>query len=426
MRFVVLGGSGSSTPEFFDALADWPGGPDRRPPLTVVLVGRSAERLRIVADACRARPQGPGAPWSVETLSDRRAALAGADVVLNQVRIGGYLARSTDETFPWRFNLPGEETMGPGGFANALRTIPALREAWHDVADMAPSALVINLTNPAGIVQQAAARELGLTVMSVCDSPIALLNAVAARLGRSLGDVRARYVGMNHVGWYVPTSVDELKSLADIATGMGPEIVALHKALPAPYVRYYVHPDRILADQQGKEARAQVLLKLERTLLDAYAASPSAQVPQRGAIVWYRIAVLALVDAWLHGSDVAVLAGVRNGLRIPTLPPDAVLELAHRAPRPRCLEPLDPPSLPALPAALLAAHGTYEMLTVDATLPGAGKEARLRALSANPMVRSYDQAAGLLKIIGDQERLADESRTATKRRDRGPSSVAAN
>jgi 6-phospho-beta-glucosidase len=406
MRLVVLGGSGSSTPELFDALADWPGGPDRRPPLAVVLVGRSADRLRIVAQACRARPLGPGAACSVETSTNRRTALEGADVVLNQVRIGGYGARAIDETFPWTFDLPGEETMGPGGFANALRTIPALREAWSDVADVAPSALLVNLTNPAGIVQQAVARESGLTVVSVCDSPIVLLDAVAARLGRPLGEVRARYVGMNHVGWYVPASADELKSIADMATGMGPEIVALHGALPAPYVRYYVHPDRIVADQRGKETRAQALLRLEATLLEGYAASPSAAMPRRGAIVWYRIAVLALVDAWLHGSDVAVLAGVRNGDRIPTLPPDAVLELAHRAPRPRCLVPLDPPSLPPLPGALLAAHATYEMLAVDALLPGADEEARLRALMANPMVRSYDQAAGLLKIINEQEHRA--------------------
>jgi 6-phospho-beta-glucosidase len=406
MRLVVLGGSGSSTPELFEALADWPGGPDRRPQLTAILVGRSSDRLRVVAEACRARPQGLGAAWSVETSTDRRAALEGADVVLDQVRVGGYAARAFDETFPWAFDLPGEETMGPGGFANALRTVPTLRETWADVADTAPSALLINLTNPAGMVQQAAAREFGLSVVSVCDSPIVALDAVAARLGRPIGEVRARYVGMNHVGWYVPTSPDELESIADIGTGMGPEVVALHGALPAPYVRYYVHPDTILTKQRGMETRAQALMGLEATLLEGYASSSPVELPRRGAIVWYRSAVLALLDAWLHGSDVPVLAGVRNDRRIPTLPPDAVLELAHRAPRPKCLEPLDPPSLPPLPSALLAAHAAYETLTVDALLPGADREARLRALMANPMVKSHDQAAGLLMIINEQDRWA--------------------
>ena len=50
-------------------------------------------------------------------------------------------------SFPQAFGLPGEETIGPGGFANALRTVPALAQTWADVAELAPDALVINLTN---------------------------------------------------------------------------------------------------------------------------------------------------------------------------------------------------------------------------------------------------------------------------------------
>lgn len=38
------------------------------------------------------------------------------------------------------------------------------------------------------------------------------------------------------------------------------------------------------------------------------------------------------------------------------------------------------------------------------------EEARLRALVANPMVRSYDQAAGLLMIIYEQDRWAPKER----------------
>lgn len=171
MRLVVLGGSGAATPELFDALAGWPGGAERRPPLEVVLVGRSAEKLDLVAGATRQRAPADGAPVRVETAT-QLAALDGCDVVLNQVRIGGLAAREFDETFPRRHGLPGEETMGPGGFANALRTVPALRATWQEVARRVPEALLINLTNPAGIVVQAARREFGLAAVEVCDSPV--------------------------------------------------------------------------------------------------------------------------------------------------------------------------------------------------------------------------------------------------------------
>jgi 6-phospho-beta-glucosidase len=348
MRLVVLGGSGSSTPELFDALSDWPGG--------------------------RIDPSGPAI--GVEISAGRRDALRGADVVLNQVRVGGYAARAFDESFPWAFGLPGEETIGPGGFANACRTLPVLAETWDDVAQIAPNALVVNLTNPAGIVQTAAHRSHpGLNVVSVCDAPMPMLAAIAERLDRPLGQVRQRYVGMNHVGWYV----------------------RLHEALPAPYVRYYVHPDRILAAQQGNETRAQTLQKLDATLLAGYGAGAS-DLPRRGAVVWYRMAVATLIDGWVNGTDDAVIAGVRNGGRIPSLPDDAVLELSHAAPRPGTLVASPPAPLPSLPAALLSAHAGFEVLAAEGAARG-GRDERLRALVANPLVRSVDQAIDLLDAI---------------------------
>ena len=54
-RLVVLGGSGASTPELGGALTAWPADIARRPPLTVVLQGRSADKLAIVARAFRER-----------------------------------------------------------------------------------------------------------------------------------------------------------------------------------------------------------------------------------------------------------------------------------------------------------------------------------------------------------------------------------
>ena len=403
MRLIVLGGSGSSTPELFDALAAWPGGVDRRPQLEVVLVGRDVAKLAAVEGACRARI-GAGPKLSVSSETDRRRALDGADFVLNQVRIGGYAARSFDESFPWQAGIPGEETMGPGGFANAIRTVPALRPTWHDIAEVSPDALVVNLTNPAGIIQAAALAEYPqLRVVSVCDSPMPLLEKVAEQLGRDRSRVRARYFGMNHLGWYVPEPADspgQLDALADLATGHDPIDVRLLQAVGAPYVRYYIHPDRILAQQQGKETRAQALLQLEAQLLAGYRENPSGEVPRRGAVVWYRMAVLALLDAWIHGTaEVPVLAGVLNGDRIPALPANVVVELPHQVSGPADLRPMQPVALPPMPAALLAAHATYESLAVTAVAPGGDGEARLRALAANPMVPDVDRAVVLLKAI---------------------------
>ncbi len=405
MRLVVLGGSGSSTPELFDALAAWPGGIERRPQLDVVLVGRDAEKLHLVEAACRARI-GAGPRLTVSSETDRRKALDGTDFVLNQVRIGGYAARSFDESFPWQVGIPGEETMGPGGFANANRTVPALRRSWQDVVEIAPQALVVNLTNPAGIVQAAAQAEFAeLHVVSVCDSPMPILDRIAERFDRERTRVWLHYFGMNHLGWYVPEEADTpemLEKIADLASGHDPLDVRLEQAVGAPYVRYYVHPDRILAQQQGKQTRAQALIDLESKLLAGYRENPSGDLPKRGAQVWYRMAVLAYLDAWINGSsETPILAGVLNGTRIPSLPANVVVELPHHVHGPGDLRPADPAALPLLPAALLAAHATYESLAVTALTTSGDGDARLRALAANPMVPDIDRAVALLKAIDE-------------------------
>ncbi len=399
MRMVILGGSASATPELADALADWPAGTERRPPLELVLHGRSSERLELVAAEMRRRVNPlEGAGVDVQASTDLAAALEGADVVLNAVRIGGLAARVFDESYPQRHGCPGEETMGPGGLANALRTVPAVRDYWATVMESAPKALHINLTNPSGIVVAALGAAYGSTVFSVCDSPVVFCDAIADRLGVATAEVRSRYQGMNHLGWWTPEAPADLEAVLDLATGQDPEAVRMQGALPAPYVRYYLTPDRILATQQAAtETRAQQLQRLEAELLQGYADARS-DLPRRGA-VWYSTAVLPLVDAWSNGSEEVLILGMRNDGRIEGLPDAAITEGPVRLPAPRSVEALATPPLPPLPAQLLAEHAAYELMAVAATHPRASHDDRVRAMLANPMVSSYDQAVGLIDVV---------------------------
>lgn len=399
MRLVVLGGSGSATPELGEALADWPRGSERRPQLEIVLSGRSAERLELVAGETRRRTASlEGEEVRVVAETDRHAALDGADVVINAVRIGGLAARVFDETFPQARGVPGEETMGPGGFANAMRTVPAVRALWAEVAVRAPDALHVNLTNPSGVVVAAVEREFGLRIFSACDSPVTLCDKIAERLHAPVSEIRRRYVGMNHVGWWVPRDQAELEATADLATGHDPASVIAQGAVGGPYIRYYVHPDRILESQSSApEVRAQQLQRLESELLRGYAGGAS-ELPRRGA-VWYGTAVLPLVDAWTNGSPEVVTVGMRNEGRIEGLPDEVMTEAPIIVDRPRRPRPVDSPALPPLAAEILRQHAAFEVLTVDAVAANATRDDRIRALMANPMVGSYDIAAGLLDDI---------------------------
>lgn len=376
--------------------------------MEVVLHGRSPDKLDVVAKAFRRVVAGADPAIAVQATGSLTVALEGADVVLNQVRIGGYAARIFDETFPRAFGLPGEETMGPGGFANAVRTVPALRSTWDAISRTVPPAtLVINLTNPAGIVVGAAAREFGLRVVGVCDSPITLLEQVADRIERPFATVARRYMGGNHCGWWVPDEPSDLETVASLGAGLTTDEVVALGALPAPYNRYYLVPDRMLSAQLAKPTRGAELVELEARLLERYTSSGASRRdealtdtpagPKRGA-VWYAKAVVPLLDRWWNGMPGPIVVGLPTSHGPAGLPNGAILEgLVAVGVGSLTTQPW--PVLPPLPGSLLAAHATYETMTVDALASGSSRRSLVAALAANPMVRDLDRAAALLDAI---------------------------
>jgi len=88
--------------------------------------------------------------WSIEASRSTAEAVDGADVVVLMLRVGGLDARRADELLAQRHGLPGDEGLGAGGAANALRTLPVLDELAADLARLAPQATVLNLVAPSG------------------------------------------------------------------------------------------------------------------------------------------------------------------------------------------------------------------------------------------------------------------------------------
>ncbi len=382
VRLVVLGGSAPATVQLVDGLATWPGREHRRARLDLVLHGRSAGRLAAVQGAARLRASALGLTVSVTAQPDRAAALAGADIVLNQIRPGGLA-----------------ETLGPGGFASAIRSVAALRPVWAEVARYCPDALLINLTNPAGIVTQAARREFGLDVIAVCDSPLDLLATTAGRLDSSGAELRLRYVGMNHVGWYVPESSAELDLLADLVPGIDPALPRLHGALPGHYLRYYAQPGRMLDVQRGRPTRADQLRELASSTIAAFSRGEIPRTWQRPA-PWYSVAVVPLIHAWLSGSGAPLILGLPNNGRLAWLPDDVIVEGPATMPARGAAEPMPVTELPDLPRGILARHASYERLAATTLAAGPpSADDLIRILLANPMVVSLDQARGLAAAI---------------------------
>ena len=411
VKVVVLGGSGVATPELASAIASSPGRTQR---IELVLVGRNLDKLETVAGVTRLLA-GQDPLLEISHTTDVAAALTGADYVINQVRVGGLEARAFDESFPRDLGIPGEETMGPGGFANASRTVPVVLQYARLIERVAPTATMLTFANPSSLVQYAVTRYTRVAAIGLCDSPISLIAGVAKALGVSAASLTVDYVGMHHFGWI--TAVwwegsnvlpDALAKAGEICPDIAPEIVQAIGAIPSSYLRYVYHPDRILAKVAGHRTRAEDLIELQDEILAEYATclqsgrKPSA-LSRRGAR-WYSLIIapvlLALVEGRCSGNEVhshRFTLNVVNGQTVPWLPPDAIVEapvLVHQG----MVEPLSTGSAPPDIVGLVRANCAYEMLAAEAIVERDRAKA-LRALLSNPMIHTHTQAVAVLDRV---------------------------
>lgn len=260
MKLTILGGGGFRVPLVYEAVATAATGltvdeialydvdSARLGTITAVIGGLGAQLL---ADG-----RAASLPRLTAT-TDLRDAVTGADFVFSAVRVGGAEARTVDERVALGLGLLGQETIGAGGLAYALRTIPVALEIARTVAEVAPGAWVINFTNPAGIVTEAMRSVLGDRVVGICDTPIGLVRRVGRLLGTDLvaGERGASfdYVGLNHLGWLRSVTVDGEDRLPGLladdaaleeieeARLIGKDWVRADGALPNEYLFYYLH-----------------------------------------------------------------------------------------------------------------------------------------------------------------------------------------
>ena len=223
----------------------------------VVLHDVDHERLRIMgalgAHLCREWRAG----FTVRGEEDPREAIAGSRFVFSAIRVGQEEARANDERIALEHGVLGQETTGPGGFAMALRTIPAMLRYAELIAEVEPQALLVNFTNPVGIIVQALCDHTAVRVVGVCDGPIEMKRSVAEFLGVPGDEVYADYAGLNHAGWIhrvlvegrdrLPEILDryeELQRREDSWALFDPALVRSIGMLPMEYLYFYYSRER--------------------------------------------------------------------------------------------------------------------------------------------------------------------------------------
>ena len=194
MKLAVLGGGGVRMPAFVHNVLSRGSSFDE-----IALFEPDSFRRDTIGRLAVARAEALGHPGVVSVTPDVEQAFSGADFVFSAIRVGGDHGRVIDEEVALRRGLVGQETTGPGGCAMALRTIPVVLSYCQILAQCAPRAVLINFTNPAGLITQAIATHAAVRAVGVCDTPSGTVDSLAAFLGADRGKVAFSYVGLNHL-----------------------------------------------------------------------------------------------------------------------------------------------------------------------------------------------------------------------------------
>jgi len=137
---------------------------------TFALMDIDEERLRVAGAMAESVNATRGAAATIETTPDRRAAIDGADYVINTIGVGGFAATKTDFDVPEKFGVRQviADTLGIGGIFRSLRSIPVVLDMCRDIEELAPNAQLLTYTNPMATHVLAITRATKVNVIGLC------------------------------------------------------------------------------------------------------------------------------------------------------------------------------------------------------------------------------------------------------------------
>ena len=412
LKICVIGGGSSYTAELIEGFIE---ARDELDVKSIVLMDIDPRRPEIVAGLARRMLARRNAGIEIQTTGDLEEAVEGADFVINQVRVGGMAARVLDEKIPLEFDVIGQETTGPGGFAKALRTIPVALDISKMIERSAPGAALVNFTNPAGLITEALARYSGVTVMGLCNLPISAEMRISKRLGVERNRIRLDWVGLNHLNWIRGATLDgediwervfqaellEARENEGDGWHFSPQLLENLGMIPCGYLNYYYNHDLMLVKQRrAGKTRGEQVLEIEDLLFAMYQDPQLAEKPQlleeRGG-AYYSKAAVELVSAIANDKGEIDIINTANRGAIEDLPQDVIVEVPCRIDAAGA-HPLQAGALPVEVRGLVQAVKSYEELTAGAGAEGDRRMA-LMALLAHPLTGSFRNAQGLLDAI---------------------------
>ena len=422
-KIVIVGGASTYTPGIVKGLIK---NNDELPLKELVLVDINKERLDTMGGYVKLLVAKSLPEVKVSWTIDREKAFPKTDFFFVQIRPGGLKQREHDEKIPLKYGLVGQETCGAGGFAFAMRSIPAMVEIVKDAVKYAPEAWILNYSNPESMISEALNRAVPeAKALCLCDMPISQEVSLAKVLDREHEDLTFDYFGLNHFGWFsaiydndgndlLPQLVEDILNgnkntidHVDIKTdpyweetfkGIVKMVKYFPGFIPLTYLQYYFFPDEMVAKENPEYTRAnyvmdhrekEVFEECERVIKTGFVDEDSLLTGVHGNYI------IDIAKSIAFNKKERFVVNVLNQGAISNFREDVVVEVPCYVGS-QGVEPIAVGKIPTFQKGLMEMEKSYEVLAVEACLEGDYDKA-LRALTLNLTIPS----AGLAKKVLD-------------------------
>jgi alpha-galactosidase len=366
--------------------------------VTISLHDIDAERLETAGMMARWTAGQFGANAKVEEHLDRRAALDGADFVINMVQIGMHEATLLDFEIPRKYGLKQTiaDTLGIGGIFRGLRTIPFMVELAGDMRELCPDALLLNYTNPMSILTQTVYEAFPeQKVVGLCHNVQNTAEDLAGYLGVPVERLSYDCAGINHQTWFLKLRIDGEDAYPRLWQAMeNPEIFAKDKVRfelmrsfgwfvsessehNAEYTPYFLKRDDLIAEY---DVPVDEYIRRSERNLGRYQDTRKQLLSGEGFPLERSIEYGSqIIHAMVTGKPEVVYGNVRNTKLIENLPEGCCVEVPmivdHNG-----LRPCHVGNLPPELAGYCAPHTYVQDLTVKAALQGSRDRVHRAAL----------------------------------------------
>jgi alpha-galactosidase len=140
----------------------------------------------------------------VTATTNLEQAITNADVVVTTIA-GSFDQWRHDIEIPAKYGIDLNigDTRGPGGIFRFLRLYPAMQKIVRTIERYAPTATLLNYTNPMAMLCGALSRTSTIPIVGLCHSVQGTAEMLARWLGAPMNEISYTCAGINHMSWYL-------------------------------------------------------------------------------------------------------------------------------------------------------------------------------------------------------------------------------